>query len=291
MLTFLTLLLLFFYSMNYATADVDTKVSDDGTYTVIMKSVGSPLFFSPADGRFVLKEGKKTIVKFDFTVYDDGASIRSSTWDVQWLSDSVRIIVSGSEQGDCQYELYFDGHVEVKQLDTQYGKSVGEYHSASGSSKDVSDDSSEQIKPGSALKPDENETELELDADGYPLTDEFQSYKEQMAAISDFMKEQEILPGAASDGTDLSCEYFLSAKGWPYAVIYRDTEDLDGSSVHVEQILVYNESYEADGKQEYVYEEFYFDENGAEARSAKILDFFLIDTESFDIIDEKRTKW
>jgi hypothetical protein len=127
MLTFLTLLLLFLYSMNYATADVDTKVSDDGTYTVIMKSVGSPWFFGPADGRFVLKEGKKTIVKHDFTVYDDGASIRSSTWKVEWLSDRVRIIVSGSEQGDCQYELYFDGQVDVKQLDTQYGASREEY--------------------------------------------------------------------------------------------------------------------------------------------------------------------
>jgi hypothetical protein len=258
MLAFLSLLLLFVYYMNYATADVDTKMSDDGTYTVIMKSVGSPWFFGPADGRFVLKEGKKTIVKYDFTVYDDGGCIRSSIWNVEWLSDSVRITVSGSEQSDCQYELYFDGHVDSKQLDTQYGKSI---------------------------------KEPEPDADGYPMTDEFQSYKEQMTLISDFIINQKIFLGVASDATDFQCEYFLNAKGYPYAVIYRDTEDFDGSSVQVEQRLVYNESYEADGKQEYVYEEFYFNENGTEAQSTKILDFFLIDTETLDITDENRTKW
>jgi hypothetical protein len=285
LLILLWLWLLVVYSMNYATADVDTKTSDDGTYSVIMKSVGSPLFFSPADGRFVLKEGKKTIVKYNFTVYDDGAGIRPSIWNVEWQSDSVRIIVSGSEQSDHQYELYFDGHVEDTQLDTIYGKSIEEYNSVSGSSNDVNDDSSALIKP------DENETEQELDADGYPLTDEFQSYKQQMAAISEFITKQELMLGVASGVTDFQCEYFLSAKGYPYAVIYRDTEDLDGSSVHVEQRLVYNESYEADGKQEYVYEEIYFDENGNEAQSAKILDFFLIDTESLDITEENRTKW
>jgi hypothetical protein len=244
MLIFLSLLLLFVYYMNYATSDVDTKMSDDGNYTVIMKSVGSPLFFGPADGRFVLKEGKKTIVKYNFTVYDDGGCIRSSIWNVEWLSDSVRITVSGSEQSDCQYELYFDGHVDVKQLDTQYGKSI---------------------------------KEPEPDAAGYPMTDEFQSYKEQMALISDFIINQEIFLGVASDATDFQCEYFLNAKGYPYAVIYRDTEDLGGSSVQVEQRLVY--------------EEFYFNENGTEAQSTKILDFFLIDTETLDITDENRTKW
>jgi hypothetical protein len=274
LLAFLLLIIFLIYLINYAIADVDTKVSDDGNYTVIMQSVGSPLFFSSADGRFVLKEGKKTIVKYDFTLSDDGGSIRSSIWDVEWLSDCVRIVVSGSEQSDEQYELYFDGHVDEKQLGTMYGKSIEK-----GTMYGDSDSTAE------------NDTEAEFDVNGYPLTDEFQAYKEQMIAIDKYIKSQGKLAGVQAEVSDFQCEFFLSAKGWPYAVIYRETTDMDGSIVYEEHRLVYNESYQEDGTQEYVYEQFYFDENGSEVQSTKIVDFFLVDTETLVVTDENKINW
>jgi hypothetical protein len=247
----LMLLLFLLYSMNYAITDVDSKTSDDGAHSVIMQSVGSPIFFSAADGRFVLKEGKKTIVKYNFTLYDDGAVIRSSIWEVAWQSDSVRIIVSGSEQADHLYELYFDGRVEDTQLDTQYGSTAGN----NSDSKSVNSNS----------------------------VNEDQAYKKQMEAIAMYLAEQ--------DTADFHCEYFLNAKGRPYAVISRDTEEIYGTTVTVERRLVYNESYAGEGTQEYVYEELYLNDDGSEAQSAKILDFYLVDTDTLDVTDENRTNW
>jgi hypothetical protein len=74
-------------------------------------------------------------------------------------------------------------------------------------------------------------------------------------------------------------------------VISRDTEEIYGTTVTVERRLVYNESYAGEGTQEYVYEEFYLNDDGSEAQSAQILDFYLVDTETLDVTDENRTNW
>jgi hypothetical protein len=208
----------------------------------------------------VLKEGNKTIIKYRFTLYDDGGVIRSSVWDVEWKSDNVSIIVSGSEQADQLYELYFDGHVEEKQLDT----------------------SSDQMATESEPKPESRE-EPGFDEDGYPVADEYQAYKRQIAAIVKYIAE--------ADSTGYQCDYFLNAKGRPYAVISCDTQTVNGTAVSIEQRLVYNESYEDEKTQEYVYEEFYLNEDGSEAKSAKILDFYLVDKETLDVTDENKTTW
>jgi hypothetical protein len=255
--------LLLVYAMNYAITDVDSKTSGDGTHSVILQSVGSPIFFSAADGRFVLKEGNKTVIKYKFTLHDDGGVIRSSIWDVEWQSDSVSIIVSGSEQADQLYELYFDGHVEETQLDTSSDQIIATENESKSESR--------------------VEQEVDEDEDGYPLTDEFQAYKRQIAAIVTYIAEE--------DSTGYQCDYFINAKGRPYAVIFRDTQTVNGTTVNIEQRLVYNESYVDEKTQEYVYEEFYLNEDGSEAQSVKILDFYLVDTETLDVTDENRTSW
>lgn len=107
-----------FYVMNWKVSCVDTNTSADGTYEVILQQIGEPFFFGPTDGRLILKEGNKTIVKQNFTVYDDGAMLTENTWTVTWQEDHVEIVISGSEQSDRQYNLYFDGSISSEQLST-----------------------------------------------------------------------------------------------------------------------------------------------------------------------------
>lgn len=107
----------FFYVSNYKITKADTSVSPDGTYELVLQSVGEADFpFGSASGRLVLYEGKSRISKADFELFDDGKSIHSSIWEVTWHEDSVEVILSGDEQFDERIILYFDGKKERKQL-------------------------------------------------------------------------------------------------------------------------------------------------------------------------------
>lgn len=97
----------FIYMIEYHVATVDKK-SYNG-YEVIMQSVGSPLFFSSADGRLLLKKNDKTINQTDFVLSDDGGSIRKEVWSVSWYKDHVGVVIKGSEQDDTLYNLYYNG--------------------------------------------------------------------------------------------------------------------------------------------------------------------------------------
>lgn len=274
------LFMLLVFEMNYAVVNVDSQTSADGKYEVIMQSVGSPVFFSSADGRFVLKKGKKTISKYKFVLCDDGGSIRSSIWSVTWYSDYVRIVVSGSEQSDEEYDLYFDGRTAEVSLDTVYGKTKSEL-AASAEKERVTEPRADTYGTTQAVPENSKDNSSEYDENGYPLTDEFEGYKQQLAAIADYISIQ--------DGASLA--YGLTAKGWPYAVISSESCEVDGISATVEQCLIFNETYTGEGKREYVYEEFCFDADGNEVRSTRILDFFLVDTDTLEVTDENTTQW
>lgn len=110
---------IFIYVLNYMVHTVDRQESPDGQYSILLQSVGSPVFFSAADGRLVLREGKKVIVKYDFSLYDDGGSIRPSVWQVDWEEDQVVVILSGAEQDDMQITLGFDGAADSKSVSSE----------------------------------------------------------------------------------------------------------------------------------------------------------------------------
>lgn len=97
----------FIYMIEYHVATVDKK-SYNG-YEVIMQSVGSPLFFSSADGRLLLKKNDTIINKTDFVLSDDGGSIRDDVWSVSWYKDHVGVVIRGTEQDDTLYNLYYNG--------------------------------------------------------------------------------------------------------------------------------------------------------------------------------------
>ena len=109
----------FIYIIEYHVATVDKK-SYNG-YEVIMQSVGSPLFFSSADGRLLLKKNGKTINKTDFVLSDDGGSIRKAVWSVSWYKDHVSVVIRGSEQDDMLYSLYYNGNTKNSIIPSQDG--------------------------------------------------------------------------------------------------------------------------------------------------------------------------
>ena len=107
----------FAYVSDYKITNVDTSVSPDETYELVLQDVGEADFpFGSASGRLVLYVGKRRISKADFELFDDGGCIRSGIWEVTWHEDYVEVIISGDEQFDEQIILYFDGKKERKQL-------------------------------------------------------------------------------------------------------------------------------------------------------------------------------
>lgn len=109
----------FIYMIEYHVATVDKK-SYNG-YEVIMQSVGSPLFFSSADGRLLLKKNDTIINKTDFVLSDDGGSIREDVWSVSWYKDHVSVVIRGSEQDDMLYSLYYNGNTKNSIIPSQDG--------------------------------------------------------------------------------------------------------------------------------------------------------------------------
>lgn len=109
----------FIYMIEYHVATVDKK-SYNG-YEVIMQSVGSPLLFSSADGRLLLKKNDKTINQTDFVLSDDGGSIRKAVWSVSWYKDHVSVVIRGSEQDDMLYSLYYNGNTKNSIIPSQDG--------------------------------------------------------------------------------------------------------------------------------------------------------------------------
>jgi hypothetical protein len=55
----------------------------------------------------VLKEGSETIAKYSFDVANDGGNVSSKSWQVTWRENCVEAVISGEEQNDIQYILYF----------------------------------------------------------------------------------------------------------------------------------------------------------------------------------------
>lgn len=98
---------LFMYMIKYHVETVDKNSYYE--YEVVMQSVGSPLFFSSADGRLLLKKNDKIINKTDFVLSDDGGNIREEIWSVSWYKDHVGVVIRGKEQDDTLYNLYYNG--------------------------------------------------------------------------------------------------------------------------------------------------------------------------------------
>lgn len=110
------------YVSDYKITTVDTSVSSDETYELVLQAVGEADFpFGSASGRLILYEGKIRIANADFEIANDGASFSAGNWKVTWYDSYVEIILSGEEQYDELVILYYDGQTESCRLATRYG--------------------------------------------------------------------------------------------------------------------------------------------------------------------------
>ena len=78
--------------------------------------------------------------------------------------------------------------------------------------------------------------------------------------------------------------FFLTAKGWPYAVICTESDSEEAAVV--EHRLIYNESYRGEGYSEYVYQKYFLDESGNQVKEPQIMGFFLVDAETLEILEK-----
>ena len=101
------------YRTDYAKTEVVTCVSEDGRHTLTIYMIGEPEWpFGPTHCRVDLMEDSRRITKYPFSIRDDGAPAGEGNFRIGWHADGVRVTVSGSEQRDQEYMLYFDGRTE-----------------------------------------------------------------------------------------------------------------------------------------------------------------------------------
>lgn len=127
-ITFMFLLpvILFFGRLIYVTTlkveTIDRVSSGDGVYEVVLQSVGKPKWSGDASGRLVLEKAGQTISSTKFEIANDGVPISERSWKAAWYTDYAEIILSGSEQLDEQFILFFNGETDSLRLTTKYGR-------------------------------------------------------------------------------------------------------------------------------------------------------------------------
>lgn len=121
----------------------------------------------------------------------------------------------------------------------------------------------------------------------------FQRIDREMQAIADYLYADGMLAGIeACDGIDTTFTPMMDAKGWPYAVVYREETEFDGGvKGYKVQKVTYDYMKNDEVQDEFVYEEEYYDENGNEVMDTQILGFFLVDHDTLEVTDEHTTQW
>ena len=113
----------FTYTTRYKIHDVASYPSPDGKYELLFQQVGDADWpFGHTHARLVLKDEAGTIAKYAFDIANDGANASSDLCQVTWKATQVEAVISGEEQDDNQYILFFSGETGSNQLDTRYSR-------------------------------------------------------------------------------------------------------------------------------------------------------------------------
>lgn len=93
---------------------VCTYLFDDKDYYLEMYQIGEPTFpFGETKCRLILKKDDEEISHLDFSIHNDGASVRvEENIAVRWNEDNVTVVACGEEQERETYILFFDGRIE-----------------------------------------------------------------------------------------------------------------------------------------------------------------------------------
>ena len=99
----------------YKTNVVASSASPDGQYELLFQQIGEPDWpFGYTHARLVLKDESKIVAKYSFDVANDGGIIDAENWNVTWKESYVEAVISGEEQNDNQFILYFNGKTDSK---------------------------------------------------------------------------------------------------------------------------------------------------------------------------------
>ena len=113
----------FTYTAKYKIHEIADSTSQDGKYVLLFQQVGDPDWpFGHTHARLVLKDESGIIAKYHFDVANDGGNVHPDLWQVTWRKNCVEAVISGEEQNDNQYILYFNGEKDSNQLETRYGR-------------------------------------------------------------------------------------------------------------------------------------------------------------------------
>lgn len=245
------------YGLQYAVNTVDESESPDGKYTLLLQSVGTPVFFSSADGRLVLKEGKKKIAVREFTLSDDGGAVRKDIWQVSWGENYVYAVISGDEQNDELIEMYYNGDTDTQQLGTQWGRLPGEQEDSDSEAAGEQEDSGNGTAGENTGRAEEEKSIYE----GY------------RAIYEKFFKEK----------NDSYIEDY-SAKGDSRIILHEDTDEVE--------YLVYDRESKNGKCGLYVYYRAGKDEAGSwSSADAEILDMYAYVYDSGEVISSGKTTW
>lgn len=280
---------IFYYLIVFKVSNVDTSVSSDGEYSLTMQAVGEPLFFGPADGQFILKKGEKRISKVKFSLSNDGGNISRDTWHVIWKKNQVEIVIYGEEQNDEQFLLFYDGKYKINELNTKYGKALDELNEIAEEQTEEEQNQQKKTEKSHSLDDVDEEENTKYDEDGYPMTEEYQRYKEELAEVSDYIQTKSDVFLDSYPDTKYQLEFRLTSKGWPFAVINKKIDENTGAVTELH--LLYNESHIDEETDEYVLQEYYYDSDNTETASPLIVDFFLIQKDTLEVTDENTKEW
>lgn len=276
----------FTYVTGYKIHEVASSTSPDGKYELLFQQVGDPEWpFGYTHAKLVLKDDSGTIAKYPFDVANDGANVYSDLWQVTWKDTCVEAVISGEEQNDNRYILFFNGKTDSNQLETKYGMTVEERWSEDLNKREEKRqqtagclDYNDSFENDNDPKSDE-EYANQLDENGYPISEDYQSYKQEMLEIAKVI--------GVEDNFEVKC--YLSAKGYPYAVVSSSLNNVTGEKTELHLLL--NEGYEDEFRHEYVLEEYYFSAEGNELSSPAIVDFYLINSQTMEVTDEHTKSW
>ena len=100
----------YIYITTIKVTNVSEYTNPTNKYTILFQAVGEPEWpFGKTKVKItLLDDNKKEIESFTYHISDDGAMAREENIDVKWFENYVEVTLSGSEQDDDIYKMYFN---------------------------------------------------------------------------------------------------------------------------------------------------------------------------------------
>ena len=225
-----------------------------GSYSIEFNEKGWSYVYGESRVKLVLKKDMKKISETETGIKNGNYPLNAMNWDILWGKNSATVLLQG-----------YRGRSELVKMDYN-----GKIHKHFISPKEKED----FMKALEGPTPDEKKEEEKY-------RKEEEEIKKGYSAVFEYLKEK----GESLNG-DIRFDY--TAKGQLYAVVgEKNTED---GNLEV-RTIVYNENFNEKGKIEYVLYSEKRDSSGNTVEDKQIEDFYLVETKTMKITDEKRDTW